>query len=97
MNIEAYDSESLRKIVRELQNKNRQLKEKLYKANIPFDTENPFEELISNHEEYDPDKASNSINMKSFHYYDRMYPSQEVASSIGNLVKWLLILFPVTI
>lgn len=24
--------------------------------------------------------------MKSFHYYDRMYPSQDVASSIGNLI-----------
>ncbi len=27
-----------------------------------------------------------SINLKSFHYYDRMYPSQDVASSIGNLI-----------
>lgn len=32
------------------------------------------------------DKGSESINMKSFHYYDRMYPSQDVASSIGNLI-----------
>ena len=32
------------------------------------------------------DKGSNSINLKSFHYYDRMYPSQDVASRIGNLV-----------
>lgn len=32
------------------------------------------------------DKGSASINMKSFHYYDRMYPSQDVASSIGNLI-----------
>ena len=30
------------------------------------------------------DKGSTSINLKSFHYYDRMYPSQDVASSIGN-------------
>ena len=29
------------------------------------------------------DKGSASVNMKSFHYYDRMYPSQDVASSIG--------------
>lgn len=57
MNIEAYDSEHLRKIVRELQNENRQLKEKLMKANIPFDTENPFEETINNLEEYDPDQG----------------------------------------
>ena len=32
------------------------------------------------------DKGSASINLKSFRYYDRMYPSQDVASSIGNLV-----------
>lgn len=32
------------------------------------------------------DKGSASINLKSFHYYDRMYPSQEVASRIGNLI-----------
>ena len=32
------------------------------------------------------DKGSTSINLKSFHYYDRMYPSQDTASSIGNLI-----------
>lgn len=32
------------------------------------------------------DKGSSSINLKSFHYYDCMYPSQDVASSIGNLI-----------
>lgn len=32
------------------------------------------------------DKGSAAINLKSFHYYDRMYPSQDVASSIGNLI-----------
>lgn len=32
------------------------------------------------------DKGSASVNMKSFHYYDRMYPSQDVTSGIGNLI-----------
>lgn len=32
------------------------------------------------------DKGSAFINLKSFHYYDRMYPAQDVASSIGNLI-----------
>lgn len=32
------------------------------------------------------DKGSASINLKSFQYYDRMYPCQDVASSIGNLI-----------
>ncbi len=31
-------------------------------------------------------KGASSINLRSFHYYDRMYPSQDVASSIGNLI-----------
>ncbi len=30
------------------------------------------------------DKGSSPINLKSSHYYDRMYPSKDVASSIGN-------------
>ena len=32
------------------------------------------------------DRGQASINMKSFKYYDRMYPSQDAASSIGNLI-----------
>ena len=32
------------------------------------------------------DKGSSSINMKSFHYYDRMYPSQDSSNGIGNLI-----------
>ena len=43
MNIEAYDLDSLRGLVRSLQKENFILKEKLKKANIPFDDENPFE------------------------------------------------------
>jgi len=32
------------------------------------------------------DKGMASINLKSFRYYDRMYPSQDVLNSIGNLI-----------
>lgn len=32
------------------------------------------------------DKGSASINLKSFHYYDRMYLSQDTANGIGNLI-----------
>ena len=32
------------------------------------------------------DKGLSAINLKSFHYYDRMYPSQDVSDSLGNLV-----------
>lgn len=32
------------------------------------------------------DKGASSINLKSFHYYDRMYPSQDISRGIGNLI-----------
>ena len=32
------------------------------------------------------DKGASSINLKSFKYYDRMYPSQDASNSIGNLI-----------
>ena len=32
------------------------------------------------------DKGASSVNLKSFKYYDRMYPSQDVTNSIGNLI-----------
>ena len=32
------------------------------------------------------DKGASTINMRSFHYYDRMYPSQNISSGIGNLI-----------
>lgn len=62
VNIEAYDAESLRKLVRLLEYENRILKEKLKKENIPYDEVNPFEETIGNAEEYDPDQGERIVN-----------------------------------
>lgn len=62
VNIEAYDAESLRKLVRLLEYENRILKEKLKKENIPYDEVNPFEETIDNVEEYDPDQGERIVN-----------------------------------
>ena len=53
MNIEAYDAESLRKLVRLLEYENRLLKDKLKKENIPYDEVNPFEETIQNYHKID--------------------------------------------
>jgi len=61
MNIEAYNTESLRKIVRALQKENEALKDKLFKANIPYDDSHPFEEQIENIEEYDPDQGGRIV------------------------------------
>lgn len=62
MNIEAYDTESLRRLVRLLEYENRLLKEKLKKENIPYDEVNPFEETMDNVEEYDPDQGERIVN-----------------------------------
>lgn len=32
------------------------------------------------------EKGATSINLRSFHYYDRMYPAQDHAKGIGNLI-----------
>ena len=62
MNIEAYDVESLMKLVRLLEYENRLLKEKMKKENIPYDEVNPFEETIYNVEEYDTDQGERINN-----------------------------------
>ncbi|MDO5157182.1 MAG: hypothetical protein Q4D51_14600 [Eubacteriales bacterium] len=51
----------------------------LFKKPIPASVARNFGFLLL-------DKGSASINLKSFHYYDRMYPSQDVGNSIGNLI-----------
>ena len=62
MNIEAYDTESLRRLVRTLQYENSVLKEKLNKSGIPFEKTHIFEDRIENNAEYDPDQAGRIIN-----------------------------------
>ena len=62
MNPEANNLESLRKLVRSLESENKRLKEKLAKANIPFDEENHFEESIESKQEYDPDQGERIIH-----------------------------------
>ena len=62
MNIEAYDTESLRRLVRTLQYENSVLKEKLNKSGIPFEKTHIFEDRIENNIEYDPDQAGRIIN-----------------------------------
>ena len=57
MNVEAYNLDSLRKLVRNLQDENRRLKELLDRADIAYESENVFEEKIETNEEYDPDQG----------------------------------------
>ena len=62
MNIEAYDADSLRKMVRLLEYENKILKDKLKKAGISYEEVNPFEEKIESEEEYDLDQGSRIVN-----------------------------------
>lgn len=61
MNIEAYNLDSLRKLVRDLQKENRKLKNQLDKANIAYDSESIFDEKIESAVEYDPDQGERII------------------------------------
>lgn len=58
MNIEAYNLDSLRKLIRSLQDENRRLKEQLDKANIAYSPQNIFDEKTTTIEEYDPDQEN---------------------------------------
>lgn len=58
MNIEAYDVDSLRKLVRDLQWENRELRELLDKTNIPYAESEAFSDIPSMAEEYDPDQGA---------------------------------------
>ncbi len=58
MNIEEYNKESLRKLVRSLQKENNMLKSQLQRAGIPFEVDDVFTEKIIKKEEYDLDQGS---------------------------------------
>lgn len=62
LNIEAYDADSLRKMVRLLEYENKILKDKLKKAGISYEEVNPFEEKIESAEEYDLDQGDRIVN-----------------------------------
>ena len=62
MNIEAYNLDSLRRLVRSLQDENKKLKAQLNKANIAYETEHVFDEKIETAEEYDPDQGGRILS-----------------------------------
>ena len=62
MHIQAYNLDSLRNIIRSLQDENRRLKDQLSRANIPCETSNIFIEKIEKIEEYDPDQGGRILD-----------------------------------
>ena len=90
MNIEAYDAESLRRLVRLLEYENRLLKDKLKKENIPYDEVNPFEETMDNVEEYDPDQGERIVNPTfiteemATHFFSMFWGREDVYAKRGK-------------
>ena len=58
MNIEAYNLDSLRKLVRDLQKENNELRTLLNEANIPYEKSEVFSDVPLNEKEYDPDQGA---------------------------------------
>lgn len=58
---EAYNTDSLRKIIRSLECENKILKEKLRSAGIPFSSSNPFEDKAEEQKDFDPDQGGRII------------------------------------
>lgn len=58
MNIEQYNLDSLRKLIRDLQKENTVLKAQLEKAGLSYDVTDVFAEKITDNEEYDLDQGS---------------------------------------
>lgn len=80
MNIEAYDVDSLRKLVRDLQWENKELRELLDKADIPYAKSQAFLDAPAMAEEYDPDQGAR-INHQ---YIDRNLATQFFAMFWGR-------------
>lgn len=90
VNIEAYDAESLRNLVRLLEYENRILKDKLKKENIPYDEVNHFEETIDSVEDYDPDQGERIVNPPfiteemATHFFSMFWGREDVYAKRGK-------------
>ncbi len=80
MNIQAYNLDSIRKLVRDLQTENRELKALLEKAKIPYAESEVFSDNPAVAGEYDPDQGAR-INER---YIDRTVATQFFAMFWGR-------------
>ena len=58
MNIEAYNLDTLRKLVRDLQKENKELRALLHRANVPCAQSEAFLDTPEKAEDYDPDQGA---------------------------------------
>ena len=61
MQLESHDLNSLRKLVRNLQDENERLKALLRSNNVQYDSENAFDEDVISTDVYDPDQGARII------------------------------------
>ena len=73
MNIEAYTLDSLRKLVRDLQKENKELRLLLDKAEIPYTNSEVFIEIPSEAEEYDLDQGARIANQYINEYLEQKF------------------------
>ena len=75
MQLESHDLNSLRKLVRNLQDENERLKALLRNNNVQYDSENAFDEDVTSTDVYDPDQGARIIkyaitsDMAKFFFY----------------------------
>ena len=62
MSIEAYNLDSLRRLIRSLQKENRELRKLLDRAKIPYSESEVFSTSLTTVEEYDPDQGARIVN-----------------------------------
>ena len=89
MNIEAYNLDSLRTLVRKLQKENETLKRKLSDANIPYEDSNFFSN-ISDNKDFDPDQGGRIIHPKYIsadmakRFYSMFWAREDVYAKRGK-------------
>ena len=89
MNIEAYNLDSLRTLVRKLQKENETLKRKLLDADIPYEDSNVFSN-ISDNKDFDPDQGGRIIHPKYIsadmakRFYSMFWAREDVYAKRGK-------------
>ncbi len=89
MNIDAYNLDSLRTLVRKLEKENQNLKQKLNEANILYSSENIFGEFSEENAEYDLDQGGRIMeryiteNMAKW-YFSMFWGRDDVYAKRGN-------------
>jgi len=93
MNIEAYNRDSLRKLIRDLQSENKELKELLSKAKIPYGESEAFSDTPTKAEDYDLDQGARIIhkdidNQKVNQFFSMFYGRKDVFAKRANNGKY---------